>query len=270
MSSTLHPLDLTTQLTPLDEGRYRGRITPAYANMVGPFGGTIASVVLNAALLDARRLGEPVSLTVNFAGPIADADFEISTRIARTNRSTQHWIIELVQDGEVAVTATALFASRRETWSDCELPFPQVPAANAVPVANFAKVTPWVNNYQIRPIDGMLTFNSKDIPAHSQSTLWIRDQPPRPLDFIALASMADAFFPRIFVRQQKPCPAGTVSMTLYFHADSAELAALGSSELLGRARAQQYRNGFFDQSAELWSESGQLLVSSNQLVYYKV
>jgi acyl-CoA thioesterase len=259
MSSALHPLDLTTQLTPLDEGRYRGRITPAYANMVGPFGGTIASVMLK----------EPVSLTVNCAGPINDAEFEVIVRIARTNRSTQHWIIELVQDGEVAVTATALFAVRRETWSDCELPFPEVPAPDAVAAANFAKVTPWVKNYQIRPIDGLLTFDSKDTPANSQSTLWIRDEPPRPLDFIALASMADAFFPRIFVRHQKPCPAGTVSMTLYFHADSAELAALGSSELLGRARAQQYRNGFFDQSAELWSQDGRLLVSSNQLVYYK-
>jgi acyl-CoA thioesterase len=270
MSSALHPLDLATQLTPLEEGRFRGRITPAYANMVGPFGGTIAAVMLNGPLLDPRRLGEPVSLTVNFAGPIADADFEVTTRVARTNRSTQHWIVELSQDGEVAVTATALFAVRRETWSDCELPFPDVPAPEAVPVANFAKVTPWVNNYQIRPIDGILTFNSKDIPSHSQSTLWIRDEPPRPLDFVALTSMADAFFPRIFVRQQKPCPAGTVSMTLYFHADGTELAALGSSELLGRARAQQYRNGFLDQTAELWSEDGRLLVSSNQLVYYKL
>lgn len=269
MSSSLHPLDLATQLTPVAEGRYRGRITPAYANMVGPFGGTIAAVMLNATLLDPRRLGEPVSLTVNYAGPITDAEFEISARVARTNRSTQHWIIELIQDGEIAVTATALLAVRRETWSDCELPFPQVPAPEQVPVADFGRVTPWVRNYQMRPIDGVLTFNSKDVSDSSQSTLWIRDEPPRPLDFIALTSIADAFFPRIFVRRQQPAPAGTVSMTLYFHADSARLAALGSGEILARARGQQFRNGFFDQSAELWSAAGELLASSNQLVYYK-
>lgn len=269
MSSSTHPLDLATRLTPLSEGRFRGRITAAYANMIGPFGGTIAAVMLNAPLLDPRRLGEPVSLTVNFAGPIADAEFEISTRVARTNRSTQHWIIELVQDGEVAVTATALFAVRRDSWSDCELPFPEVPRPEQVPVASFGHVTPWVRNYQIRPIDGLLTFKAEDVTDNSQSTLWIRDEPPRPLDFVALTSIADAFFPRIFVRQQKPVPAGTVSMTLYFHADSARLAAQGSGEILARARGQQFRNGFFDQSAELWSTDGELLASSNQLVYYK-
>ena len=65
-------------------------------------------------------------------------------------------------------------------------------------------------------------------------------------------------------------PAGTVSITTYFHANAAELAEVGNGYLLGRASAQQFRNGFFDQTAELWSEaSGALLATSNQIVYYK-
>ena len=39
--------------------------------------------------------------------------------------------------------------------------------------------------------------------------------------------------------------------------------------LLGRARGQQFRNGYFDQTAQLWSEAGALLATSNQIVYYK-
>ena len=37
----------------------------------------------------------------------------------------------------------------------------------------------------------------------------------------------------------------------------------------GQARAQAFRNGFFDQTAQLWNESGTLLATSTQMVYYK-
>jgi len=64
-------------------------------------------------------------------------------------------------------------------------------------------------------------------------------------------------------------PAGTVSITTYFHADAGLLAAHGTGYLLARARAQRFFNGYFDQSAQLWTESGNLLATSNQIVYYK-
>jgi len=270
MTDTLHPLDHATRLIALGEGHYRGRLTAAYANMVGPFGGAIAAVVLNAVLQHPQRLGEPVALTVNFAGPIADAEFEIRARPARTNRSTQHWSIELVQAGETAILASAMTAERRDTWSDQELAFPRVAPASEVPVTATGGFTPWVANYEMRFIDGLLSFRPADAGENSQSRLWVRDQPPRPLDFLSLSALADVFFPRIFLRRQQPCPAGTVSMTLYFHADGAELAACGTASLLACARAQVLHNGFADQTAELWSADGRLLATSQQLVYYKV
>ncbi|RYF66969.1 MAG: thioesterase family protein, partial [Comamonadaceae bacterium] len=67
----------------------------------------------------------------------------------------------------------------------------------------------------------------------------------------------------------KHVPAGTVSITTYFHCGTDELAALGTGYLLGRAVGQQFHNGFFDQAAQLWSEGGRLLATSNQIVYFK-
>ena len=58
------------------------------------------------------RIGEPLALTVNFAAPIADGEFDITLRPARTNRTNQHWIVELVQDDAVKTTATAVFGVR--------------------------------------------------------------------------------------------------------------------------------------------------------------
>jgi acyl-CoA thioesterase len=97
----------------------------------------------------------------------------------------------------------------------------------------------------------------------------MRDAPPRPLDFCSLAALSDVFFPRVWLRRATRVPAGTVSLTTYFHAGERELQATGTGYVLGQARAQEFRNGFFDQSAQLWNEAGTLLCTSHQIVYFK-
>ena len=103
----------------------------------------------------------------------------------------------------------------------------------------------------------------------SLTRMWVGDEPPRPLDAAALTALCDVFFPRIFVRRATLVPVGTVTMTVYFHADSAQLQACGSSYLLAQARAQAFRNGYFDHTAQMWNEAGILLATTHQVVYYK-
>ena len=97
----------------------------------------------------------------------------------------------------------------------------------------------------------------------------MRDEPPRPLDFASLAALSDAFYPRVWLRRATRVPAGTVSITTYFHADSGQLAQTGDGYLFAQARAQAFQNSFFDQTAHLWNEAGLLLATSTQMVYYK-
>lgn len=265
-----HPLDEATRLWPGEDGALVGRTHPAYANMVGPFGGTTAATLLNAALIHPARLGDPVALTVNYAGPVADGEFRVEATPVRTNRSTQHWSIVLTQGGEVATTATAVFAVRRETWSSTEVGFPQVPPASELVRATGPAVAVWSRAYDMRFVRGGLPDPSE--PAgdrDSRSTLWLRDDPPRPLDFLALAAISDAFFPRLYVRRPQRAPAGTVSITTYFHADSALLAKQGDRAVLGDARASHFGRGYHDQVAEVWSADGEMLATSHQIVYYK-
>jgi acyl-CoA thioesterase len=264
-----HPLDAAIALEPAGEHRYRGSTSADYANMVGPFGGVIAATLLNAALTHPQRLGDPLSLTVHYAAPIADGDYDISARPMRTNRNTQHWLIELLQGDGVAAFATAVFANRRDTWGATETPFPEVPPPDAVAVAPTHPRAAWTRRYQMRFITGALGEADADREPDSLTQVWMRDDPPRPLDYAALASLCDAFFPRIFVRRPSWVPVGTVALTTYFHADAAQLAAQGTQPVLGAARAGRFGNGFFDQSAEVWSSDGQLLAVSHQVVYFK-
>ena len=84
-----HPFDNAIHLDTIDGNVRRGRTHPEWANQVGPFGGITAAVMLHAIETQPDRIGEPLALTVNFTAPIADGDFDISLRAARTNRANQ-------------------------------------------------------------------------------------------------------------------------------------------------------------------------------------
>lgn len=266
-----HPLDAATRLEALGEGRFAGSIPADYANFIGPFGGVLAANLLQAPCLHPDRLGDPLALTVNFGGPVSPEPFEIVARATRTNRSSQHWTMELHQNGEIPLTASAVFARRRDTWSDQEHDLPAVPPAADVPRIAVDGLPAWVANYDIRLVSGAMSFLA-DPPveqASSETVLWVRDHPARPLDFPALAALSDVFFPRLYVRRPLMVPVGTVSLTTYFHADGVELSRCGESHLLGRVRGQRFHNGFFDHSGGLWAEDGTLLATTHQVVYYK-
>lgn len=270
---TPHPFDGAVALQWRGDsapGHWLGHTSAPYGNFVGPFGGISAAQMLNAVLLHPQRLGDPVSLTVNFCAAVADGEFLIHARPARTNRSTQHWVIEMMQAGETVLTATAVTAVRRSTLGLSEAAMPAVPSpeeAGAQPP--FAPME-WLKRYDTRFVKGGFPKPLDDADAGTSLTqAWLRDALARPLDFASLAAVSDAFFPRLFLRRARFVPVGTVSMTVYFHALAAQLTQVGSGYILGQAQGQHFQNGFFDQTAQLWSQSGEMLVTTHQIVYFK-
>lgn len=266
--SSQHALDQAIALSPAGDDTFIGHTSPAYANMVGLFGGIIAATLLNAVMKHPARLGEPVSQTVHYAAPVADGEFTVTARAMRTNRSTQHWLVELRQDEQVAAYATAVTGLRRDTWSATDASFPAVPPANSIEPTPPLSFAVWTKRYEMRFVEG----GPHDQPGAeypSRTTVWLRDQPPRALDFPSLASLCDAFFPRIFLRRQRRAPIGAVVLTTFFHVDAGQLRTLGSHHVLGVARGLHYGKGFFDQSAEIWSADSVMLASSHQMVYFK-
>lgn len=275
MTAHLFDKALALRRSDTQTGRFEGTTSPDYWNMVGPYGGTTAAIILQAVLSHPALLGTPIALTVNYAAAMADGPFEIQAVAARTNRSTQHWTVQITQAAEggapqVNTTATVVTAARRETWGATDLPMPAVPKPGEVERFSIGPMgAAWMNQYEMRPVSGVLPGAWDGSSHHSESIVWLRDAPARSLDFASLASMSDMFYPRVWLRRAKHVPAGTVSITTYFHAGAADLAEVGTGYLLGRAVGQQFRNGFFDQAAQLWSEAGVLLATSNQIVYFK-
>ena len=267
---TTGAFDAAVALQPQADGSFLGHTSPAYANMVGPFGGITAAQALNAALQHPQRLGDPIAFTVNFASALAEGPFTVLARPARTNRSTQHWVIEMRQQGETVLTATAFFGLRRDTWGVDEQAMPEVAAPPDVVRAGGPSRVEWTRRFEMRFLEGPIPreWNGAD-QGTSRSRMWVRDDPPRPLDFASLTALADTFFPRVWRRRPVLVPIGTVSMTVNYHADAALLQSTGAGYLLGQTQAQAFRSGYFDQTAQLWNEAGQLLATTHQVVYYK-
>lgn len=249
--------------------RWQGQTHAGYTNMVGPYGGLTAAQMLQAAWQHPQRLGEPVSLTVNFCAAVADGAFTIVAQPVATNRATQHWLLRMEQAGKVVTTATLVTALRRETWASDEVAMPQVLPPEQVPLSQWNMERAFIQRYEWRVLDGAPPTQLGSTAQSSLSRLWVRDAPPRPLDFAGLAALADMFFPRVYLRRAVLVPAGTVSITVYFHASGEQLAQHGTGYVLGQVQGQGFRHGFFDHAAQLWSQNGSLLATTHQIVYYK-
>lgn len=270
-----HAFDQATRLQPQADGRFSGHTHIAYQNMVGPYGGITAANMLASVLQHPQLLGEPIAITVNFAGAVADGPFEIEALPVRTNRSTQHWAVTQRQvdaQGQtvVSTTATVVTAARRRTWSASDEPLPEgLPSAEAMPRRVASPGPAWFEQYDMRIVTGGLptTWDGREAPALTR--MWVRDEPPRPRSFASLVALADTFMPVLWLRRAKRVPIGTVSMTVYFHADGAQLAGSGDEHLFVQAQGHGFRHGFFDHSGQLWDAAGMLLATTTQIVYFK-
>jgi acyl-CoA thioesterase len=270
LTNTPHLFDDATRVTAGDS-RWRGQTSDDYWAFVGPFGGATAATTLRALIEHPQRAGDPLSLTVNFCAPIAQGAFDLDLRLVKANRSSQHWAVELSQDGaDVATLATAVFAERRPSWSHQQAEFPQAKPFEQIP--SYPKVAaPWVRQYDFRFVEGDPDFGgaAQAAPANALSKLWIGDRVPRKVDMLSLMAMSDAFFGRVFHARRALVPFGTVSLTTYFHADTEDLAAEDISRVLAVADAKIFHKSYGDQSGELWSPQGRLLATTHQIAYFK-
>ena len=270
----MHPFDEATALTGAPGEVRRGRTSDAYWTFISPFGGASAATALRPVLEHPGRDGDPLAVTVNFCAPIERGEYEVHLRRSRANRSSQHWQVEFRQgaSGDAVLTASVVTAMRRESWHHQPAVAPEMPPFEALPAFDNRRSLSWVAQYGFRFAEGVPSLDEAGIadpPRSARSLLWLQDAEPRPLDFLSLLAMSDAFFGRIFQVIGRIPPFGTVSMTTHFHGAAEELAAHGEAPLIGLADASVFHRSFCDQTAELYGDGAQLLATSTQIAYFR-
>lgn len=265
-----HPIDEAVQFDDADFTERGGTVHtathPKFDNMVGPFGGITAAQMIAAVEAHPQAQGRPIAETLNFTSPLAYGPFDIELDLVQTNNSNQHWNIAVRQGDKRPVTGSIVLGSRRESFADREVSAPEVQAPkNYEPSVSPTDLT-WLNNYELRFDRGGYSLGEEK--GDSESVYWLRHAEPRGWDTRALASAADTFFPRIFLRTGKLSPAATITLTTYFLGTDEEYEAAGDF-VLCQGRAQRFGGGVSDQLSRIFSSDGDLLVSAHQLMYFR-
>ncbi len=254
--------DRDTALTDAGGGRYEGAVADGWATPRGPLGGYVMALVLRAFGLaiddDARQ---PRSTTMHFLrvpepGPVA-----ITVSVERTGRSMSTVSGRLEQAGKLLGLALGAYST---PWQGPELPdrpMPEVdPPAGREPVPDLGRGTPpaFTERLSMQHRFGAAPFSEAE---EGLTGGWIGLREERPIDALALAVLADAWFPAPWPRLAALAPAPTIDLTIHFRAP----LPLADGLLLGRFSNRLVRDGFFDEDGELWSADGTLVAQSRQL-----
>lgn len=258
------------ELSPAGENLWAGEADPLYGHIGGNgrFGGWTAATLLKAAMMEPGERGEPLSLTVLFTDGVGDGPIEISTRLLRAGARLQFWRSEISQRGKLCAHAQATFGMRRETmrWTDAKMPVALQPESiqphALLPV-------PFLQQFDARWVSFMPLDPRANPEDPASSMFWIRDVLQRKIDYVLLAAMVDFAPPRVSWKRKAMAPSSTVSMTVHFHATPQELADIDSDYVLSEVHCRRCEGGYFDHELKLWSRSGVLLATSEQVAAFR-
>jgi len=257
------------ELVPAGENAWAGKVDPDYRGFGSQFGGWTGAALLKAAMLEPGANGGPLSLSVLFIEAIGEGPFEISTRLLRSGARLQFWRSELVQRDKVCAHAQATFGVRRETTRFTDAIMPSPPKPDAEGLFQWTPPSGFGAQYDMRWITPPPRSTKADPSMPASSLVWIRDRERRPVDVLQLAAMADLAPPRVIWKREAISGSSTVSMTTHFHATSAELEKAGADFVLSEVHCRRCEGGYFDHELKLWSRSGALLATSEQVAAFR-
>jgi len=255
------------RLAPAAENLWAGEADPNYAHQGGRFGGWTAAVLLRAAMMEPGERGDPLSLTVLYTDAIGDGPIEVSTRLLRAGSRLQFWRSELSQRGKLCAHAQVTFGVRRKTTSFTDVVMPVVPPPEFEGLVESTPPVPFGQQASARWITPSPLLAATDDLA--RSLFWIRDKHGRQMDGVLLALLADFAPPRVMYRTKRFTPSSTVSMTVHIHATPEELAEVGAAYILSEVDCRRCEGGYFDHEVKLWSRSGALLATSEQVAAFR-
>lgn len=252
----------------LNETTLVAAMDPTVAAFSGAFGGWVAA----HALLAAQRLVDepaalPLSLNIDFLRGIVPGDVVSTGELIHSTRSLRFVQVATAQaEGDCARTS-AIFARRRATddIASVTMPMCAAPEELAPVAANIAPVT-WVDSFDLR----MAAGNVGERCLGMRTLTWTRLKDGQPLDYARLLAIADTPLPRIFMHYADLSKISTVTMSVHFHADSADVARVRDDFVLVEASNQAARFGYYDQLTRIWSRSRRLLATSTQMVWFNV
>lgn len=259
-------LEHALRLTQLDDALWSARADVNYEAANGMFGGWTTAVALRAVTDRAESDAQPAVITINFVHVIPPGtDLHIQTRRVGGGRSVSHWQSEVmsVDHDETFAYASVMLANRRDTDGHVDVKMPDAPDPETLKV--FSPPGTFGERTVLRPVEGFPPFGRSD----TRSVAMARELSGRPVDRLTLAFLADARPPRSFFWSDGPRPSATLALSVYFHATDDELAAVGDDYVVSEAFGTRGAQSTSEEHLRMWSRSGVLLATSEQMAWYR-
>ena len=256
-------LDEATALRAAGDGSYEGDVDARWWTPRGPLGGYVMALAMRALMLavdDASR--PPRSLTLYFLSSPKAEPVTLRPLVERTGRSMTMASVRMEQSGVPVALGLAAFSGPWSGETLDESPMPEVeppaPRTEARQYLDEAPRPPFRELLVMQRRFGAPFFTRAD---HAETGGWLGLREERPMDALSVVLLADAWFPAPWPRVDELMPAPTIEMTVYFRAP----LPLPDPLLLGRFRTSLVRDGFFEETGELWTPDGTLVAQSRQL-----
>lgn len=258
--------DRDTFLEAVTAYRFKGSLDTGRWIVRGPNGGYLAAILLRSMLMTTQQPDRATrSLTVHYltvpeAGPI-----EIATSVEKTGRSITTVMARMSQGLKPIALAIGVFGKPFSDFEFQDITMPAASAPESCGLLEFHGVVPNAECYEMRPAIGPEPWSGAE---RALTGGWIRPKEARPPDALLMAALADAWYPSIFVKARDGQFAGavpTIDLTIHFRVELPLANSRPDDHYLVRFESTTARQGYVEESGELWSKDGVLIAQSRQL-----
>lgn len=256
-----------SRVTPNPDGTFDARIETAWYQGRGAFGGLVAALFLRAIAAKSGADGRPFrTLTCHFCAPAEAGPVRIEVEVQRASSAVSHITARMLQGGGVVAIATATRARARDVGvAFRDRVMPAVPALEDTHSLDLSRGGPVFAQH----FDFRFAYGSAPFSGASEAVFggWLRHHNPGLLDAPLAAAYADAWMPAMFTRFTEMRPVATVALTYYFFTDFAPgIEAANGDAVLVTSRSDVCADGYAEQSNEVWTRSGALVMTAIQLL----
>lgn len=234
----------------------------------GLWGGYAIGLCLKVVENEPEARGEALSITLTYAASLPAGVLDIRTRRLRQGGSIGVWEVELRPQGseEIGVHAMVTMAKRPATPPFAFVTMPDAPDPESLPIP--ASPAP-IQHFGASALERRSRDPFPPEPRSDSRTLaWVRSR-RGPMDKVLLGMITDNSPPRAFYALGPNVMTTTLSLTVYLHATTEEVAAVGNDYILIECEGRVGAGGAQDDRSSYWRRDGKLLATSEQLCWYR-
>ena len=234
----------------------------------GPNGGVIAALMVRAAQHCLRGDRCVRTITTHFVSAPKEGPVSIEVTVERQGKIAGFASLRMVQEDRLIATSLVAVAAVDQVphqWEQRN--FPKLPSLeNCWLMQTTPPLVPLHSRWDRRWGLGVPGVpDTSTIAGGYEAGGWIRLSEPELYDEALLAAMSDAWVPAIMAHTDLAVHAPTLELTVQFRTDPRELDMSSDTYCAAVFRQLSGREGFIDETGEIWSPDGQLLALSRQL-----